>query len=51
MPTIHESNYTVMKLPRNGNINTKILTKNNSVYRSYQAQLMGWMHLTIFSVD
>jgi len=23
------------------------VTKNNSVYRNYQAQLMGWMHLII----
>jgi len=44
MHTIHESNYTVIKLPRNGNSEGKI-NKNNSVHKSYQAQLMGWMHL------
>jgi len=27
----------------------KISTKNNSVYRSYQSQLMGWMHTLVFA--
>jgi len=50
MHTTHESNYTVMKLPRNGNSKTKkINKKNNSGCRTYQAQLMGWMHLIIFT--
>jgi len=40
MPTIYESTYTVVKLPRNGNIKAKKTTKHNSVCRSYQAQLM-----------
>jgi len=49
MPTIHESNYTVMKQARNGNSKAKKLTKNNSVYRSYQAHVIGWMHSIIFT--
>ena len=51
MQTIHESNYTVIKLPHNGNSKAKNnYQKNNSVYRSYQAQIMGWMYLIIFSL-
>jgi len=50
MHTIHESNYTVIKLPSNGNSKTKeINEKYNSVYRSCQAQLMGWKHLITFT--
>jgi len=37
MHTIHEINYPVMKLPRNGKVMRKKLTKNNLVHRSYQA--------------
>jgi len=48
MHTIHESKYTAIKLPRNGN-RQKIINKNNYVYGSYQAQLMGWMHLIMFT--
>jgi len=45
MHTIHESNCRVIKLPRNGNNKEKkINKKSNPAYRSYQAQLMGWMH-------
>jgi len=46
MHAIHESNYRIKKLPRrpNGNSKGKKINKNNSVYKSYQAQLMGWMH-------
>jgi len=43
MQTIHESNYTIIKLPRNGNSKAKKLIKNNSgnaVCGSYQTQLM-----------
>jgi len=48
--TIHESNYTVIKLPHSGNSKAKeINKKNNSVQISYQAQVMGWMHLVIFT--
>jgi len=25
------------------------LTKNSAVYKSFQAQLIGWMHLIIFT--
>jgi len=46
MHTIHESNYTVIKQPRNGN---REINKNSSVYRSSRAQLMGWIHLIIFT--
>ena len=50
MHTIHESNHTVMKLPRNENSKEKkYQQKNNSVCRSYQAQLTGWMRLVIFT--
>jgi len=49
MNTIHESNYTATKQPRNGNKSAKKLTKNSSVYRSRQARLMGWMYLMIFT--
>jgi len=50
MHTIHESNYTVIKLPSNGNSKTKeINEKYNSVYRSCQAQLMGWKYLITFT--
>ena len=45
MHTIHESNCTVTKLPHNRNTKMK---RKLTVYRSYQAQLMGWMHLMIF---
>jgi len=30
-------------------VTRKKLTKNTSVYRSFQPQLMGWMHLIIFT--
>jgi len=44
------NNYTVMKLLRNGNSKAKdIKQKSNSGYRTYQAQLMGWMHLIILT--
>jgi len=50
MPTTYESYYTVIKLPRNGNRKAKKINKKyNSVYRSYQAQLMGWIHMTLFT--
>jgi len=44
--------YTFIKLPRNGNSKgeNKII-KNNSVYRSYQAQPMKWRHLVIFHIS
>jgi len=48
MHTIHESNYTVMKQPCNGNSKAKKITKTVEV-RSYKAQLMGWMHMTMFT--
>jgi len=38
-----------MKLQRNGNNKAKELTKNSSVCRSYQAQLMGRRDLIIFT--
>jgi len=39
-----------MKLLRNGNSKAKdIKQKSNSGYRTYQAQLMGWMHLIILT--
>ena len=47
--TIHEGNYTVIKLPRNGNSKAKKINKNNSVHGSYQTQLMGWNHLMIYT--
>jgi len=28
-------------------VRRKKVTKNNSVYRNYQAQLVGWIHLVI----
>jgi len=49
MHTIRESNYTVIKQPCNGNSKAKQVNKNSSVYRSYHAKLMGWMHLMIFT--
>jgi len=49
MHTIHESTYTVIKLPRNGNCKAKKTTKHNPVCTSYQAQLMWEMHLIIFT--
>jgi len=48
MHTIRESNYTVIKQPCNGNSMVKKITKNNSVHRSYQAQVMRWSHSMIF---
>ena len=30
-------------------VKRKIIIKNNSVYRSYQAQLIGWIHVIIFT--
>ena len=48
MHTIHESNCTVIKQPRNGSNKAKNLTKHNSVYTGYQSQLTGWMHVLIF---
>jgi len=45
MHTIHESNCIVTKLPHNRNTKMK---RKLTVYRSYQAQLMGRMHLMIF---
>jgi len=30
-------------------VSQKKVTKNNSVYRNYQAQLTGWMHLIILT--
>jgi len=30
-------------------VRRKIINKNNSVYGTYQEQLMGWMHLMIFT--
>jgi len=38
------------KLPRNGNSKAKTKLQKKSVYRSYQAHLMGWMHLMIFTL-
>jgi len=46
---ILESNCTLIKLPRNGNFKAKILTKYNSVYKRYQAQLKRWKYLMIFT--
>jgi len=46
---MHESNCTVIKLPRNGNSKGRKINKNNSVYKSYQAQVMGWIHLMVFT--
>ena len=47
--TIHESNYTVINQPRNGSGKVKIINKSNSVYRSYQAQVMRRRHSMIFA--
>jgi len=52
MHTIHESNCKVMKQTRSGNSTAKKLTKkSNSIFRSYQAHVMGWMHLILFTQD
>jgi len=40
MYTIYGSNYTVIKLPRNGNSKAEKSRKHNSVYRRYQVQPM-----------
>jgi len=48
MHTIRESNYTIIKQPRNGNSKAK-KTKSNLIYGNYQAQLMGLMYLMIFT--
>jgi len=47
--TMPERNFAVMKQPRNGNSKAKKLTKINAVYTSYQSQLIGWMHMLIFT--
>jgi len=49
MHTIHESNYTVINQPRNGSGKVEIINKSNSVYRSYQAQVMRRRHSMIFA--
>jgi len=49
MHTIHESKYTVIKQPCSGNSKAKQINKSSLVYRSYQAHLMGWMYLMIFT--
>jgi len=51
MHTIHESNYTVIKLPSNGNssLRRKIISIKQFSLHNYQAQLMGRMHLIIFT--
>jgi len=47
---MRESSYAIIKQPRDGNSKAKkINIKNNLLYRSYQAQLMGWMYLIIFT--
>ena len=45
----HESNYTVIKLRCNETVRQNKLTNQNLVYRRYQTQLMGWIHLIIFT--
>jgi len=49
MHTIRESNYAVIKQPRNGNRKEKKVNENNSICKSYQAQPMEWMHLMVFT--
>jgi len=48
MYTTRKRNYTVIKQRHNGDSKAK-KTKGNSVYRSHQAQEMGWMYLIIFT--
>jgi len=42
-------NHTAIKQPHDENKDAKKLSKNSSVYRSHQTQLMGWMYLMILT--